>query len=100
MKVLIDIDETLIDKTIWLDVNNLDTEDLELMRYAIRNGTPFGTNGEVLKEVYEGMTNGEVLQAMFPNASVYEHGSIYSVNNVFNFNSTWWNAPYKAESEG
>lgn len=49
---------------------------------------------------FEGMTNGEVIQALFPNISVYEHGATYSVNNEYNFNSTWWNAPYKAESEG
>lgn len=40
-------------------------------------------------------TNGDVIKAMFPNISVYEHGSTYSVNNEYNFNSTWWNAPYK-----
>ena len=50
----------------------------------------------VLKE-FEGMTNGEVIQALFPNISVYEHGSTYSVNNEYNFNATWWNAPYKIE---
>lgn len=50
-------------------------------------------------EIHKGMTNGEVIQALFPNVSVYEHGSTYSVNNEYNFNSTWWNAPYKAESE-
>ena len=43
----------------------------------------------------EGATNGDMIMAMFPNISVYEHGSTYSVNNEYNFNSTWWNAPYK-----
>jgi uncharacterized protein YoaH (UPF0181 family) len=47
----------------------------------------------------EGMTNGEVIQALFPNISVYEHGSTYSVNNEYNFNSTWWNAPYQKGGE-
>ena len=51
------------------------------------------------KEEFDGMTNGEVIQAVFPNISVYEHGSTYSVNNEYNFNSTWWNAPYKGVSE-
>jgi hypothetical protein len=46
-----------------------------------------------------GMTNGEVIQALFPNISVYEHGSTYSVNNEYNFNSTWWNAPYQKGGE-
>lgn len=63
MKVLIEIDETLIDKTIWLDVNNLDTEDLELMRYAIRNGVPLnGTNGEVLKAVFENVKTTQMVR--------------------------------------
>ena len=45
----------------------------------------------------EGATNGDMIMALFPNASVYEHngGSTYSVNNEYNFNTTWWNAPYK-----
>lgn len=47
----------------------------------------------------EGATNGDMIKAMFPNISIYEHGSTYSVNNEYNFNSTWWNKPYKAESE-
>ena len=59
---------------------------------------------EELKEnniwIPEGMTNGEVIQTVFPNISVYEHGSTYSVNNEYNFNATWWNAPYKTEKDG
>ena len=47
----------------------------------------------------EGATNGDMIKAMFPNISIYEHGSTYSVNNEYNFNSTWWNKPYKGESE-
>lgn len=53
--------------------------------------------GDLVCNIPNGMTNGEVLQALFPNISVYEHGSTYSVNNEYNFNATWWNAPYKAE---
>lgn len=44
-------------------------------------------------------TNGEVIQTLFPNISVYEHGSTHSVNNEYNFNSTWWNAPYQKGGE-
>jgi hypothetical protein len=50
-------------------------------------------------EVSGEMTNGEVIQAVFPNISVYEHGSIYSVNNEYNFNATWWNTPYQKDDE-
>ena len=58
---------------------------------------------EELKEnniwIPNGMTNGEVIQTVFPNISVYEHGSTYSVNNEYNFNATWWNAPYQKGGE-
>lgn len=79
MKVMIEIDETLIDKTIWLDVNNLDTEDLELMRYAIRNGTPL--NG----------TNGDVLKAVFPNMIIVED----TEHDCLSISNDFWNADYK-----
>lgn len=45
------------------------------------------------------VTNGDVIRALFPNVSVYEHGSTYSLNNEYNFNSTWWNAPYESEGK-
>ena len=73
----------------------------------------FVYNGRTLREwidlmasgklvvIPDNATNGDVIMAIFPNASVYEHGSTYSVNNVYNFNSTWWNAPYKVgETDG
>ena len=50
-------------------------------------------------EIPKGMTNGEVIQTVFPNISVYEHGSTYSVNNEYNFNATWWNALYQKGDE-
>ena len=40
---------------------------------------------EKLSSAFEGMTNGEVIQALFPKISVYEHGFTYSVNNEYNF---------------
>lgn len=62
------------------------------------------SDSEYPNKCFDGMTNGEVLQAglqaLFPNISVYEHGSTYSVNNEYNFNATWWNAPYKADMRG
>jgi hypothetical protein len=50
-------------------------------------------------EMGEEPTNGEVIQTLFPNISVYEHGSTYSVNNEYNFNATWWNTPYQKGGE-
>lgn len=56
---------------------------------------------------YDGMTNGEVIQALFPKIHPCDHEqyiSIYSQgsDDFFNhcqFDPKWWNAPYKAESE-
>ena len=52
-------------------------------------------------EIPEGATNGDMIKAIFPNISVYEHenGATYSINNEYNFNSTWWNSPYRKEQE-
>ena len=52
-------------------------------------------SAETIVEIPIYPTNGDMIKAMFPKASVYEHGSTYSINNEYNFNSTWWNAPYK-----
>lgn len=57
------------------------------------------------REQFEGMTNGEVIKITFPNAD-YEAGKQFM--HITNINSIgeisvpldWWNAPYKAESEG
>ena len=83
MKLIIDIDEDYY-KIIKHDVDNgMDY----LPCVLIANGTPIPDNA----------TNGDVIKAMFPNVNVYEHngGATYSVNNEYNFNATWWNAPYQ-----
>lgn len=49
---------------------------------------------------FDGMTNGEVIQALFPNAN-YDSGRLYM--HIINVNTVgemvipwrWWNAPYK-----
>ncbi len=42
-------------------------------------------------------TNGDVIQAMFPNVSITEigGGATVAVANAYKFNISWWNAPYK-----
>lgn len=42
-------------------------------------------------------TNGDMIMAMFPNASVNEisGGATIVVSHTYKFNSTWWNAPYE-----
>lgn len=49
-------------------------------------------------EIPNNATNGDMIKALFPNISVYEHGATYSINNEYNFNSTWWNSPYRKEN--
>lgn len=49
---------------------------------------------------FEGMTNGEVIQAVF-NVMVLtvKDGKVWVERIFFPFDEIWWNAPYKAESE-
>ena len=58
-----------------------------------------------LPSAFEGMTNGEVIQALFPNADYCGGAHFMHITNVnsigeVSFPWEWWNAPYKAESEG
>ena len=53
------------------------------------------------RPTFEGMTNGEVIMALFPKVSITEigGGSTIVVANHFKFNATWWNSPYRNEVE-
>jgi hypothetical protein len=55
-------------------------------------------------KTFDGMTNGEVIQALFPNADYCGGAHFMHITNVnsigeVSFPWKWWNAPYKAESE-
>lgn len=59
-----------------------------------------------IKEQYvwipkDGLTNGEVIKALFPDISVnIIDRAIFSMHDGYgSFDKHWWNAPYKAESE-
>ena len=62
-----------------------------------------------MPSAFEGMTNGEVFRAIFPNASVYENqdNEPYPYIDVFLcgdkdmncYRKDWWNAPYTGVSE-
>ena len=63
---------------------------------------------EEIKENYiwipkEGLTNGEVIQALFPNATVeyLEYSNyIHIADGIgFKINRSWWNAPYQKGGE-
>ena len=62
-------------------------------------------------EIAGNVTNGDMVKAMFPNATFYEdthgYGYVYSdvvrceENYMMTYDKAWWNAPYKkAESGG
>ena len=46
-------------------------------------------------------TNGDIIKAMFPNASIEVRNiSVYvDLGNIVGFSRSWWDAPYKQESE-
>ena len=61
-------------------------------------------NGTVLPN---DSTNGDVIEALFPNTTVHIFECLNSVNvitdetlNAQTFDLEWWNAPYETESEG
>lgn len=49
--------------------------------------------------VPDGMTNGEVIQALFPNVSKYNNMLLENHSRNILFDDDWWNTPYKAEKE-
>ena len=64
---------------------------------------------DLMGSAFDGMTNGEVFQAIFPNASVFENqdNEPYPYIDVFLcgdkdmncYRKDWWCAPYKGEQE-
>lgn len=56
-------------------------------------------DGEFVCNITKGMTNGEVIQALFPDIYVefVADRALFSSDDGFgNFTEDWWNAPYKA----
>jgi len=57
---------------------------------------------EGLPSAFEGMTNGEVIQALFPEVKVEINGFLVRcvfIEHEFTTLLEWWNAPYNTESE-
>lgn len=50
---------------------------------------------ESLPSAFEGMTNGEVIQALFPNEKMYEQTETCTYYGNMRFDTEWWNAPYQ-----
>lgn len=52
------------------------------------------------QESFDGLTNGEVMQTMFPEVKVEIDGFLVRcvfIEHEFTTTADWWNAPYKAE---
>ena len=63
---------------------------------------------DFIPSAFEGMTNGEVFQAIFPCDEVhingFQDGCVHfsmksNLDTLDCFDLEWWNAPYKGESE-
>lgn len=50
----------------------------------------------------KGATNGDMIKALFPNMYIEEcdYDIFTTLDDETRFTYDWWNAPYKAESEG
>ena len=55
------------------------------------------SSSENPNKCFDGMTNGEVIDLLFPGADIY-HNRDFTLREMM-FPDEWWNAPYKAESE-
>ncbi len=63
----------------------------------------------VENKCFDGMNNGEVIQALFPKAKIFENESnveysyvdvfLYSENDMNCYKKDWWNAPYQKGGE-
>lgn len=52
------------------------------------------------KMCFDGMTNGEVVQELFPNPHISIRSyTVWVGYDSMSFTREWWDAPYKAESE-
>ena len=54
-------------------------------------------SAEPQKMSFNGLTNGEVIDLLFPGADIY-HNRDFTLREMI-FPDEWWDAPYKAESE-
>lgn len=52
-----------------------------------------------LMDMPEGITNGEVMQALFPNERIGHCEECTDLGDIATFDDDWWNAPYQKEGE-
>lgn len=110
MKLTIDIPEDVYTRLFdnGIQDNEIATDDTCEMARALRLGSPISDNAEdrhTISSLFEGMTNGEVIQALFLNGKVIERDEATGYEQMLDdkysycswFDGLWWNAPYKAE---
>jgi len=52
------------------------------------------------RSAFDGMSNGETIMAIHPNETMFEQTEACTYYGNMRFDTSWWNAPYKAESGG
>ena len=55
--------------------------------------------GDLVCNIPDGMTNGDVIQALFPNVSKYNNMLLENHSRNILFDDDWWNAPYRKGGE-
>lgn len=97
MKIVIEIDESLLD--------GIKSDDFDFARQVVKSfqGTIASAiaNGTLIPD---NATNGDVIKAMFPNTEVddYDYGEdpvidVYGIDDTeyITIRKAWWNAPYQ-----
>lgn len=55
--------------------------------------------GDLVCNIPKGMANGEVIQALFPNETLFEQTETCTYYGNMRFDTEWWNAPYQKGGE-
>lgn len=62
-----------------------------------------GVRNALLNTIPDGMTNGDVIKALFPNIDIEQIEDIIDVYGMskcrVTYDTDWWNAPYKENRE-
>lgn len=79
-------------------IHHLDEQTKEIVKQALRI-----LRGDEVIIIPEGATNGDMINAMFPNIEIEQIEDIIDVYGMskcrVTYDTDWWNKPYKSESE-
>ena len=88
MKLIIDIDESLLD--------GIKSDNFDFARQVVKNFQ--GTIASAIANgtsIPDNATNGEVLKALFPNERIGHCDDCTDLGDIATFDDDWWNAPYQ-----